>query len=165
MKKIIPVILVCYLLAGCATTGLWLNRHGVLNYESARAKIIKGKTTRMEIAEFFGEPGSTVIDEDGNEEWVYTSITKATYYREDLGKTAVVLLSTAAGGVVGAVLGQDIGSTAGGILVGGIAGSMIGSAAAPGGYTKERFQKNVTVKIWFDGNGLVKTFKIISKAS
>lgn len=57
-------------LGGCASTGSMAMKNE--NTTTLQQKIIKGKTTKQEITQLFGEPQSRSVDDRGNETWTYS---------------------------------------------------------------------------------------------
>ncbi len=90
MKKFLLAIAISVALAGCASVGKEFSTTDV-------SSIQKGKTTKTELIQRFGEPSSQVSDSEGNTTYVWT-YAKAVGFTPATGKSLSVTVDN--GGVV-----------------------------------------------------------------
>lgn len=158
MKRIILIIMVGLFLVGCATQQ---TAKPALTYGAVKKHMVKGVTTQAEIIELFGSPNITTKSKGGDEVWTYDQVSYVGI-DESGPRPEAILIATATGGAVGAILGHQLGHSTEGAAAGLFTGAAIGSQFQM--HSSGSGTKTVTLMLWFDENDLVKDYSIITTA-
>lgn len=71
MKKFLLYLLLSFSLVFFVACSNQQNRN--FSGENIKAELIRGKTTKEKVMEFFGKPSMKIKNDDGGESWVYNS--------------------------------------------------------------------------------------------
>lgn len=117
---------------GCWGLGCTTSRSSSITPGAAKKHIVPGSTTQAEVIEHFGTP-NIITRKDGGEMWVYDKVSSKT--------------TNAAFGIGGVGGGAGSSGFGGGGLAGGVGSS-------------ERSETTVMLIVYFDGNDVVRDYKI-----
>lgn len=143
ISRILPLIAIVGLLAGCMSTKQhYQQTHGIqerqMTVGTVQKEIRKGMSG-ADVAEVLGSPNIVTTDGEGREVWVYDKISTDETYSKDSGGVGMVL------------------------LVGGLAGNTVAGGLGHGGYSRSagaesKTQRTLTVVIKFDEEKKVRDF-------
>jgi len=162
MKRIINgLMILAIMLNSCAAYAQKNITSNKLTHGMVKKYIERGVTTQEEIIALFGGPNITTISKAGQEVWIYERIsyTNTTQGGADPG---AILLGSATGAGIGAIVGHQERRAGEGALIGGAVGGLAGLLAGWKNPVNEQGSRSVTLMLWFDGNDVVKDYSVMS---